>query len=188
MPAFFAQNLATRFLLTVVLTRNSVKDIFSSVRDIEVVLFVERFVFTVVLTCNRVTDIFSSRHHDAYRAIIHDVNEKANALKDSYISKLKALVQDEGGFEVFVRGEVDGGVGHTLCKEAFDHDISLIVMSRRGIGLIRRTLMGSVSDYVLHHAHVPIIIVPPCNCQVAKTALQQKTEEAQECQQTEEIS
>ncbi|XP_032222131.1 universal stress protein PHOS32 [Nematostella vectensis] len=141
----------------------------------------------VVHVLNR-PHIFSSRHHDAYRAIIHDVNEKANALKDSYISKLKALVQDEGGFEVFVRGEVDGGVGHTLCKEAFDHDISLIVMSRRGIGLIRRTLMGSVSDYVLHHAHVPIIIVPPCNCQVAKTALQQKTEEAQECQQTEEIS
>ena len=33
-------------------------------------------------------------------------------------------------------------------------------MGTRGLGKIRRTFLGSVSNYVLHHAHIPVIIVP----------------------------
>ena len=34
----------------------------------------------------------------------------------------------------------------------------LIVMGTRGLGTVRRTILGSVSDYVLHHVHCPILI------------------------------
>ena len=37
----------------------------------------------------------------------------------------------------------------------------MIVMGSRGIGNIRRTILGSVSDYTVHHADVPVTIVPP---------------------------
>jgi nucleotide-binding universal stress UspA family protein len=35
----------------------------------------------------------------------------------------------------------------------------LIVMGSRGLGRIRRALMGSVSDSVVRHAHCPVMVV-----------------------------
>ena len=38
-------------------------------------------------------------------------------------------------------------------------DVGLIVMGSRGLGGIRRALMGSVSDSVVRHAHCPVLVV-----------------------------
>jgi nucleotide-binding universal stress UspA family protein len=35
----------------------------------------------------------------------------------------------------------------------------LIVMGSRGLGGIRRALMGSVSEKVVRHAHCPVMVV-----------------------------
>jgi nucleotide-binding universal stress UspA family protein len=37
----------------------------------------------------------------------------------------------------------------------------LIVMGSRGLGPLRRALMGSVSDSVVRHAHCPVLAVRP---------------------------
>jgi nucleotide-binding universal stress UspA family protein len=44
---------------------------------------------------------------------------------------------------------------------AFGEEIGagLIVMGSRGLGGIRRALMGSVSDSVVRHAHCPVLVV-----------------------------
>ena len=38
-------------------------------------------------------------------------------------------------------------------------DAGLVVMGSRGLGGIRRALMGSVSDSVVRHAHCPVLVV-----------------------------
>lgn len=38
-------------------------------------------------------------------------------------------------------------------------DAGLIVTGSRGLGGVRRALMGSVSDSVVHHAHCPVLVV-----------------------------
>lgn len=42
-----------------------------------------------------------------------------------------------------------------------DLDADLIVIGSRGRGFLGRVLLGSVSGHVVHHAHRPVLIVPP---------------------------
>jgi nucleotide-binding universal stress UspA family protein len=37
--------------------------------------------------------------------------------------------------------------------------VGLVVLGSRGLGGIRRALMGSVSDSVVRHAHCPVLVV-----------------------------
>lgn len=60
-------------------------------------------------------------------------------------------------FEVKLSG---GKPGEAICQTIKESEIDLVVMGSRGLGAIRRTFVGSVSDYVLHHSHVPTIICP----------------------------
>ena len=53
--------------------------------------------------------------------------------------------------------------GEVICKLVEDKKAQLIVMGSRGMGTLRRTFLGSVSDYCVHHAHCPVAIVPPPN-------------------------
>lgn len=52
-------------------------------------------------------------------------------------------------------------VGPSIVSEAKAANADLIVLGTRGMNTLRRTLLGSVSDYVLHHATVPVAVVPP---------------------------
>lgn len=55
---------------------------------------------------------------------------------------------------------VSESTGETICQASRDHDVNHIVIGSRGLGMIRRTFLGSVSDYVLHHADKPVSVVP----------------------------
>jgi len=48
-----------------------------------------------------------------------------------------------------------------IVNYAKDNAIELLVLGSRGTGNVRKTLLGKVSSYVVHHSHVPICIVPP---------------------------
>jgi nucleotide-binding universal stress UspA family protein len=54
-----------------------------------------------------------------------------------------------------VRGRPDRELIH-LSEEI---GTGLIIMGSRGLGGVRRALMGSVSDSVVRHAHCPVLIV-----------------------------
>ena len=51
-----------------------------------------------------------------------------------------------------------GKPGDVILKTAKDEHVNMIVMGSRGLGLVKRTLAGSVSDHVLHHASCPVVI------------------------------
>jgi nucleotide-binding universal stress UspA family protein len=56
---------------------------------------------------------------------------------------------------------VRGDAGAALCDLARERDASAIVMGSRGLGGIKRALLGSVSDYVVRNAHCPVVITRP---------------------------
>lgn len=53
---------------------------------------------------------------------------------------------------------LEGNAGEAIVKAADDHKATFIVCGSRGLGAIRRTIIGSVSGYILHHSHVPVLI------------------------------
>jgi nucleotide-binding universal stress UspA family protein len=46
-----------------------------------------------------------------------------------------------------------------IVKAASQPDVGLVVVGARGLGAIRRMLLGSTSEYVLHEAGCPVLIV-----------------------------
>lgn len=50
--------------------------------------------------------------------------------------------------------------GEGICAAAKKENVDMVVMGTRGLSPLRRTVLGSVSDYVLHHANLPVAVVP----------------------------
>ncbi|BAT55213.1 hypothetical protein NOS3756_41920 [Nostoc sp. NIES-3756] len=70
-----------------------------------------------------------------------------------------------------------GNPGKTICKLAINWGADLIVMGHRGLSGIKELLLGSVSNYVLHHA--------PCSVYIVRSLV--KAEGTEESSQQEEI-
>lgn len=51
--------------------------------------------------------------------------------------------------------------GEHVVQVAKKENGTVIVMGTRGLGKIRRTILGSVSNYVLNHAPCPVLVVRP---------------------------
>ncbi len=59
-----------------------------------------------------------------------------------------------------VKMRCDGGMkpGSVITRAAEEEDAGMIIMGTRGMGTVRRTILGSVSDYVVHHSHCPVVV------------------------------
>lgn len=83
-----------------------------------------------------------------------DETEKAKGLDDKFCEIIKL----KGVKEVKVRSEGGMKPGQVICSIAADEKASMIVIGTRGMGKVRRTLLGSVSDYVVHHSTCPVVV------------------------------
>jgi nucleotide-binding universal stress UspA family protein len=54
-----------------------------------------------------------------------------------------------------------GAVAEEIVGLADELEAGLVVVGSRGLGRIRRTLAGSVSESVFRHAHCPVMVVRP---------------------------
>lgn len=87
--------------------------------------------------------------HDLYHAHAEHVKEVFKDI-DDLAKKHKITHKLE---------HITGYPGASIVKAAEEQRAGMIICGSRGMGLIRRTILGSVSDYVLHHAHIPVIVV-----------------------------
>ncbi|KAL8603351.1 hypothetical protein ACOMHN_039714 [Nucella lapillus] len=74
-------------------------------------------------------------------------NDRIEAMLASYMEKLKKLQIHTQQIK-----EMGKNPGEVIIKTAETEGVHSIVIGSRGLGKIRRTFMGSVSDYVAKHA------------------------------------
>lgn len=74
---------------------------------------------------------------------------------------LDSVVQriDAGGVELTTVEEL-GDPASTLISLCEREGADLVVVGRRGAGLVERMMLGSVADRLAHHAPCPVLIVP----------------------------
>ncbi|XP_076469097.1 universal stress protein in QAH/OAS sulfhydrylase 3'region-like [Babylonia areolata] len=77
---------------------------------------------------------------------------------DKLLEKITKLMTDMGVKGRVERVTANGGPGEAVVKAATDLHADMIVTGSRGQGKLRRTLLGSVSQYIVHHAHVPVLV------------------------------
>ncbi|EYU18168.1 hypothetical protein MIMGU_mgv1a023549mg, partial [Erythranthe guttata] len=56
---------------------------------------------------------------------------------------------------------VEGDPKEMICNVADQMGVDLIAIGSRGLGKVKRAFMGSVSDYVIHHASCPVLVIKP---------------------------
>merc|ERR1739838_135392 len=87
--------------------------------------------------------------------IMTDHNKKLNDLEN----KFTLIVKDYKNCKVVI-GTTKDSPGQSIISSAKENKVDMIVIGTRGLGMIKRKILGSVSDYVLHHAHVPVTVCP----------------------------
>lgn len=84
---------------------------------------------------------------------MNEIKKKLKVLEEKYQEKLKAYNVKSAKFV-----SKEGEAGEAIVAVAEKEKANLIVTGTRGMGKLRRTFLGSVSDYVIHHSKCPVLV------------------------------
>lgn len=85
------------------------------------------------------------------------LEREAQEILDRQIEK----IEETGGTVAGTHLRMGRRKDEQIVSLSEDVGAGLIVMGSRGLGGVRRALMGSVSDSVVRHAHCPVLVVRP---------------------------
>jgi nucleotide-binding universal stress UspA family protein len=91
-----------------------------------------------------------------YDKLYEQIEEESRELLRKQTWRVKAVGGTVAGTHLRM-----GEVALEIVALAEELGADLIVMGSRGLGGVRRALMGSVSDSVVRHAHCPVLVVRP---------------------------
>jgi nucleotide-binding universal stress UspA family protein len=97
-------------------------------------------------------------HHYYSPEIRESLIEQARSEARKFLEQRVEQLRSEGAKVVDTHlrtGEPD----KEIIRLSEEIDANMIVMGSRGLGAVRRALMGSVSDSVVKHAHCPVLVM-----------------------------
>lgn len=114
-------------------------------------------VITVVPLIMPVTGIPQAGIGTGFVADSQIIEDAEDARLDSARADVDATVAALG---IEATGRVEHGFpGETICDVARGDRFELIVIGSRGAGVLKRVLLGSVTEHVLRHAPCPVLVV-----------------------------
>lgn len=91
---------------------------------------------------------------EAARNLEETLKEAAQRILDTQVQQIRAAGGSVSQTHIRL-----GSPDKEIIALADELNAGLVVMGSRGLGGIRRALMGSVSDSVVRHAHCPVLVV-----------------------------
>jgi nucleotide-binding universal stress UspA family protein len=90
-----------------------------------------------------------------------ELADQMRLLQQKHAESVLATVREQAGIAgVAVQTLVlEGMPGAEICRAAQAEGVRVIVIGAHGWGRLGRIIHGSVSEYVLHHTHVPVLVV-----------------------------
>lgn len=90
-----------------------------------------------------------------YKDLMERIKQDAQETLDKEVKQ----IQESGGKVADAHLRIGESRDQEIVRLGEELGIGLIVMGSRGLGGMRRALMGSVSDSVVRNAHCPVMIV-----------------------------
>lgn len=90
-----------------------------------------------------------------YEQLVGSMQQDAQAILDKQVKK----IEEAGGKVKQTHIKVGESRDQEIVRLSEEEDIGLIVIGSRGLGGMRRALLGSVSDSVVRNAHCPVMVV-----------------------------
>ncbi|KAK3751151.1 hypothetical protein QZH41_015482 [Actinostola sp. cb2023] len=101
------------------------------------------------------------KHYEEWRKVVEEHRCKSRSILGNFLERLENQKGKEQKSKSVAIHDEHSSPGEGIVAISKDYHVTLIIIGSRGHGLIRRSFLGSVSDYVIHHSHVPIAVVPP---------------------------
>jgi nucleotide-binding universal stress UspA family protein len=108
-----------------------------------------------VLTVGPDYPLYELPEHPAeFQDVLRENRRRAKEVLEQQAKRI-----EESGVSVKETHLLEGRADEEIVALAEEIGAGLIVMGSRGHGRLRRTLLGSVSDAVVRHAHCPVTVV-----------------------------
>ena len=108
-----------------------------------------------VLTVGPDLPLYELPEHPAeFEDVLRENRRRAKEVLEQQAKRI-----EESGGTVKETHLLEGRADEEIVELAEEIGAGLIVMGSRGHGRLRRTLLGSVSDAVVRHAHCPVTVV-----------------------------
>ncbi|CAH3124445.1 unnamed protein product [Pocillopora meandrina] len=91
---------------------------------------------------------------EEWKKIMEETMKEVEKVENDFTTKCGSVKHRK--FE----SESSNNPGQAIVDYAASKNVDFIIMGTRGLSPLRRTVLGSVSDYVLHHTHIPVAVVP----------------------------
>ncbi len=90
----------------------------------------------------------------AHDFVKRELKKQGQEILDEQVEKIRAT-----GVEVTKAHLRGGRTSNQVIKLAEEIDVGLLIVGSRGLGTVRRILMGSQSEEIVHHAQVPVLVL-----------------------------
>jgi nucleotide-binding universal stress UspA family protein len=117
---------------------------------------------SIAAKCGATLHLVLVHEPDEYReyasAHFEDYDHEAKSQETAYLDGVRKKLAADFSGDLQVH-HLEGVVQETLAAEAVRRDVDLVVMNAHGWGYTSRALLGSVSDYLMRHLNVPLLLL-----------------------------